>query len=45
MQIGRAVKICECLVASEGVDLKFEEEFCSLLLSQVINELYSRLYK
>ncbi|CAA6655742.1 unnamed protein product [Spirodela intermedia] len=34
--IGKAMKICECLVASEGTDLKFEEAFCSLLLGQGI---------
>ena len=28
--------ICECLIASEGIDLKFEEAFCSFLLGQVL---------
>lgn len=35
MQVSKAKTICECLMASEGVDLKFEEAFCSLLLGQV----------
>ncbi|GAB4860858.1 hypothetical protein Ancab_036019 [Ancistrocladus abbreviatus] len=33
--INNAQKICECLVASEGIDLKFEEAFCLFLLGQV----------
>ncbi|KAL9829294.1 Plastid division protein CDP1 [Arabidopsis thaliana] len=32
--INKAKTICECLIASEGVDLKFEEAFCSFLLKQ-----------
>ncbi|KAL0441193.1 UNVERIFIED_CONTAM: Plastid division protein CDP1, chloroplastic [Sesamum radiatum] len=32
--INKAKSICECLIASEGVDLKFEEAFCSFLLGQ-----------
>ncbi|KAL5983054.1 hypothetical protein ACLOJK_017134 [Asimina triloba] len=32
--INKAKTICECLVASEGIDLKFEESFCSHLLGQ-----------
>ncbi|GAV73608.1 DUF4101 domain-containing protein [Cephalotus follicularis] len=32
--IDKAKTICECLVASEGVDLKFEEAFCLFLLGQ-----------
>uniref|UniRef100_A0A1J3FU55 Plastid division protein CDP1, chloroplastic n=1 Tax=Noccaea caerulescens TaxID=107243 RepID=A0A1J3FU55_NOCCA len=32
--INKAKSICECLIASEGVDLKFEEAFCSFLLKQ-----------
>ncbi|KAF6153302.1 hypothetical protein GIB67_003492 [Kingdonia uniflora] len=32
--INKAKAICECLVASEGIDLKFEEAFCSFLLGQ-----------
>ncbi|XP_020272231.1 plastid division protein CDP1, chloroplastic [Asparagus officinalis] len=32
--VNKAKTICECLTASEGVDLKFEEAFCSLLLGQ-----------
>ncbi|ONK64155.1 uncharacterized protein A4U43_C07F22670 [Asparagus officinalis] len=33
-EVNKAKTICECLTASEGVDLKFEEAFCSLLLGQ-----------
>ncbi|XP_010935547.1 plastid division protein CDP1, chloroplastic isoform X2 [Elaeis guineensis] len=33
-KIARAKTICECLLASDGVDLKFEEAFCSFLLGQ-----------
>ncbi|VFQ62041.1 unnamed protein product [Cuscuta campestris] len=32
--INRAKIICECLMASEGVNLKFEEAFCLFLLGQ-----------
>nr|GME02360.1 plastid division protein CDP1, chloroplastic [Ipomoea batatas] len=32
--INRAKIICECLIASEGVNLKFEEAFCLFLLGQ-----------
>ncbi|XP_042501400.1 plastid division protein CDP1, chloroplastic isoform X2 [Macadamia integrifolia] len=32
--INKAKTICECLVASEGIDLKFEEALCSFLLGQ-----------
>ncbi|KAF8014626.1 hypothetical protein BT93_H0439 [Corymbia citriodora subsp. variegata] len=32
--INRAKVICECLIASEGIDLKFEEAFCLFLLGQ-----------
>ncbi|KAL1202838.1 Plastid division protein CDP1 [Cardamine amara subsp. amara] len=32
--INKAKTICECLIASEGVDLKFEEAFCLFLLKQ-----------
>ncbi|CAK9163183.1 unnamed protein product [Ilex paraguariensis] len=32
--INKAKTICECLIASEGIDLKFEEAFCSFLLGQ-----------
>ncbi|XP_056173974.1 plastid division protein CDP1, chloroplastic [Syzygium oleosum] len=32
--INRAKIICECLIASEGIDLKFEEAFCLFLLGQ-----------
>ncbi|XP_044465470.1 plastid division protein CDP1, chloroplastic-like isoform X2 [Mangifera indica] len=32
--INKAKNICECLIASEGVDLKFEEAFCMFLLGQ-----------
>lgn len=35
MQINKAKTICESLVAAEGIDLKFEEAFCSFLLGQV----------
>ncbi|AES76369.2 plastid division protein CDP1 [Medicago truncatula] len=30
--INKAKSICECLIASEGIDLKFEEAFCLFLL-------------
>ncbi|KAL8457211.1 hypothetical protein ACS0TY_035164 [Phlomoides rotata] len=33
--INKAKLICECLRDSEGIDLKFEEAFCSFLLGQV----------
>lgn len=33
--INKAKSICECLIASEGIDLKFEESFCAFLLGQV----------
>ncbi|KAF9623997.1 hypothetical protein IFM89_007695, partial [Coptis chinensis] len=33
-QIDKARTICECLFASEGVDLKFEDSLCSFLLGQ-----------
>ncbi|KAJ0264445.1 Plastid division protein CDP1 [Hirschfeldia incana] len=33
-KINKAKSICECLIASEGVDLKFEEAFCAFLLNQ-----------
>ncbi|KAL6524604.1 hypothetical protein OROHE_016275 [Orobanche hederae] len=32
--ITKAKSICDCLIASEGIDLKFEEAFCSFLLGQ-----------
>ncbi|CAL0332627.1 unnamed protein product [Lupinus luteus] len=32
--INKAKSICECLIASEGIDLKFEEAFCLFLLGQ-----------
>ncbi|XP_044476784.1 plastid division protein CDP1, chloroplastic-like isoform X2 [Mangifera indica] len=32
--INKAKTICECLIASEGIDLKFEESFCMFLLAQ-----------
>ncbi|KAF7820304.1 plastid division protein CDP1, chloroplastic-like [Senna tora] len=32
--INKAKNICECLIASEGIDLKFEEAFCLFLLGQ-----------
>ncbi|XP_010546465.1 PREDICTED: plastid division protein CDP1, chloroplastic isoform X2 [Tarenaya hassleriana] len=32
--INKAKSICECLIASEGIDLKFEEALCSFLLKQ-----------
>lgn len=35
MQITKAKDICKCLIASEGIDLKFEETFCAFLLGQV----------
>ncbi|CAI9113342.1 OLC1v1013926C1 [Oldenlandia corymbosa var. corymbosa] len=30
----KAQKICDCLISSEGIDLKFEEAFCLFLLGQ-----------
>ncbi|CAH9088434.1 unnamed protein product [Cuscuta europaea] len=33
--INRAKVICECLIASEGVNLKLEEAFCLVLLGQL----------
>ncbi|KAJ0048376.1 hypothetical protein Pint_16639 [Pistacia integerrima] len=33
--INKAKTICECLIASEGIDLKFEGAFCMFLLGQV----------
>lgn len=35
VQIDKAKTICECLIASEGSDLKLEEAFCLFLLGQV----------
>lgn len=35
MQINKAKNICECLRASEAIDLKFVEAFCLFLLGQV----------
>lgn len=35
LQINKSKIICECLIASEGVDLKFEEAFLLFLLGQV----------
>lgn len=35
IQIDTAKLICECLVASEGFELKFEHALCSFLLGQV----------
>ncbi|KAI3442389.1 uncharacterized protein J3R85_001131, partial [Psidium guajava] len=32
--INRAKVICECLIALDGIDLKFEEAFCLFLLGQ-----------
>ncbi|KAK7314760.1 hypothetical protein VNO77_33288 [Canavalia gladiata] len=32
--INKAKSICECLIASEGIDFKFEEAFCLFLLGQ-----------
>ncbi|PON68264.1 Plastid division protein CDP [Trema orientale] len=32
--ISKAKTICECLIASEGIDLKLEEAFCLFLLGQ-----------
>lgn len=32
--INKAKTICECLIASEGIDLEFEEAFCLFLLGQ-----------
>jgi hypothetical protein len=35
MQINKAKIIIECLITSEGIDLKFEEAFCLFLLGLV----------
>lgn len=35
VQIDKAKAICECLIASEGNDLKIAEAFCLFLLGQV----------
>ncbi|KAL1568352.1 plastid division protein CDP1, chloroplastic-like [Salvia divinorum] len=32
--INKAKLICDCLIESEGIDLKFEEAFCAFLLGQ-----------
>ncbi|KAJ7970173.1 plastid division protein CDP1, chloroplastic [Quillaja saponaria] len=32
--INKGKTICECLIASEGIDLKFEEAFCLFLLGE-----------
>ncbi|MQL72208.1 hypothetical protein Taro_004516 [Colocasia esculenta] len=34
IRISKAKNICDCLIASEGMGLKFEESLCSLLLGQ-----------
>ncbi|KAJ1418160.1 plastid division protein CDP1 [Sesbania bispinosa] len=34
MKINKAENICECLIASKGIDLKFEEVFCLFLLGE-----------
>uniref|UniRef100_A0A9I9DWR0 Plastid division protein CDP1, chloroplastic n=1 Tax=Cucumis melo TaxID=3656 RepID=A0A9I9DWR0_CUCME len=42
--IGKAKTICECLIASEGVDLKLEEAFCNFLLGQCSDsEVFEKL--
>ncbi|WOK98396.1 plastid division protein CDP1, chloroplastic-like [Canna indica] len=41
--ITRAKSICECLITSEGADLKFEEAFCSFLLVQGGTETTEKL--
>ncbi|XP_047330277.1 plastid division protein CDP1, chloroplastic [Impatiens glandulifera] len=44
--INKAKTICECLKASDGIDLKFEEAFCLFLLGQVDEaEAIERLQK
>lgn len=35
MQINKAKTICDCLIASEGTDLKLQEAFCLFLLGEV----------
>lgn len=35
VKINKAKTLCECLVASEGLDLKLEDAFCLFLLGQV----------
>jgi len=39
--IKKAKTICECLVASESTDLKFEESFCSYLLGEFLKSFSS----
>lgn len=41
LQINKAKTICECLIASEGIDLKLEEAFCLFLLGQVNYSFWS----
>ncbi|XP_038885039.1 plastid division protein CDP1, chloroplastic isoform X2 [Benincasa hispida] len=42
--IEKAKTICECLIASEGVDLKLEEAFCDFLLGQCSDsEVFEKL--
>ncbi|GJN01332.1 hypothetical protein PR202_ga18591 [Eleusine coracana subsp. coracana] len=36
--IKKAKTICECLVASESTDMKFEESFCSYLLGEISSQ-------
>ena len=35
VQINKAKIICDCLIASEGIDLKLEDAFCLFLLGEV----------
>lgn len=42
--IEKAKTICECLIASEGIDLKLEEAFCNFLLGQCSDsEVFEKL--
>lgn len=41
VQINKAKTMCECLIASEGIDLKLEEAFCFFLLGQVQYSFWS----
>ncbi|XP_023523807.1 plastid division protein CDP1, chloroplastic-like [Cucurbita pepo subsp. pepo] len=44
--IEKAKTICECLIASEGVDLKLEEAFCAFLLGQCSDsEVFEKLHQ
>ena len=44
VKINKAKTMCECLVASEGIDLKLEDAFCLFLLGQVQYSFWSILF-